>query len=129
MAVYDVLIIGGGPAGLTAGIYAARADLKAAMLERLMPGGQVATTDWVENYPGFEEGVSGADLTQKMDKQARRFGLEIISAMVEKTELKKDPKIVVRTNAKMKIATIISSRVKPSSDSALATGWRYPLFI
>ena len=62
MDVYDVLIIGGGPAGLTVGIYAGRAQLKVAMIERLMPGGQVATTDWVENYPGFEEGISGIDL-------------------------------------------------------------------
>ncbi|RKY75683.1 thioredoxin-disulfide reductase [candidate division KSB1 bacterium] len=82
MTDYDLLILGGGPAGLTAGIYAGRALLKVAMLEKLVPGGQVAQTDWIENYPGFEDGVAGFDLVQKMDKQARRFGLEVMSAEV-----------------------------------------------
>lgn len=107
MTVYDVLIIGGGPAGLTAGLYAARADLKTVMLERLMPGGQVAATDWVENYPGFEEGVSGADLTQKMEKQARRFGLEIISEMIDKADLRQDPKLIHAGERKYKGRTVI----------------------
>ncbi|HHS12732.1 MAG TPA: thioredoxin-disulfide reductase [bacterium] len=107
MSVYDVLIVGGGPAGLTAGLYAARADLKTAMLERLMPGGQVAATDWVENYPGFVEGISGADLTQKMEKQARRFGLEIISVMIDKADLHKNPKIIHAGENKYEGRTVI----------------------
>ncbi|MDR0897178.1 MAG: FAD-dependent oxidoreductase, partial [Oscillospiraceae bacterium] len=71
----DVIIIGGGPAGLTAGLYAARAGLNALLLERLMAGGQVALTSRVENYPGFPEGVDGPDLCMKMEEQAVRAGL------------------------------------------------------
>ena len=74
---YDLVIIGGGPEGLTAGLYAARARLKTVLIERMVPGGQVLVTDWVENYPGFPEGISGIDLVQKMAEQAKRFGLEI----------------------------------------------------
>lgn len=75
---YELIIVGGGPAGLTAGIYATRAKLKTVLLERLNVGGLVATTDWVENYPGFPEGISGAELTKKMEEQALKFGLNII---------------------------------------------------
>lgn len=77
MSIYDVVIIGGGPAGLAAGLYASRAALKTMLLERGMPGGQAATTDNIENYPGFPEGIPGPDLMMKMDEQARRFGLEV----------------------------------------------------
>jgi len=77
---YDLVIIGGGPAGLTAGLYAARARLKARLVEKLSPGGQVLTTNWVENYPGFPEGVSGFELVDKMRQQAERFDLEITSS-------------------------------------------------
>lgn len=76
--LYDLIIVGGGPAGLTAGIYATRAKLNTILLERLNVGGLVATTDWVENYPGFPEGISGAELTKKMEEQALKFGLNII---------------------------------------------------
>ncbi|NIM99067.1 MAG: thioredoxin-disulfide reductase [candidate division Zixibacteria bacterium] len=76
--LYELIIVGGGPAGLTAGIYATRAKLNTILLERLDVGGLVATTDWVENYPGFPEGISGADLTKKMEEQASKFGLNII---------------------------------------------------
>ncbi len=74
---YDLVIIGGGPAGLTAGLYASRARLNVIMLEKVVPGGQVITTDWIENYPGFPEGLSGTDLVQKMTEQAKRFDLAI----------------------------------------------------
>jgi thioredoxin reductase (NADPH) len=77
--IYDLIIIGGGPAGLTAGIYATRGRLSTLLLDKLAPGGLVATTEWVENYPGFPEGISGADLMKKMEEQAQKFGLEIIS--------------------------------------------------
>lgn len=80
--MYDVIIIGGGPAGLTAGLYTSRARLKTLLVEKGFTGGQVMTTEWVENYPGFEEGVSGAELSQKMEKQATRFGLEIAQGSV-----------------------------------------------
>ncbi|MEJ2025684.1 MAG: thioredoxin-disulfide reductase [Deltaproteobacteria bacterium] len=86
---YDLVIIGGGPAGLTAGLYAARARLKVVLLEKLMPGGQVATTDWIENYPGFPEGLIGADLVMKMTEQAKRFDLPIESKEVQSLDLSK----------------------------------------
>lgn len=82
----DVIIIGGGPAGLAAGIYAARAVLKTVLLEKGMPGGLVANTDFIENYPGFPEGLSGAELAMQMQNQAVRFGLEIKSTSVEAIE-------------------------------------------
>ncbi|MFO7890956.1 MAG: thioredoxin-disulfide reductase [bacterium] len=97
MKSYDILILGGGPAGLTAGIYTSRAQLKVGLLEKLMPGGQVAVTEWVENYPGFEEGIAGPELMQRMEKQARKFGLEIMTGTVTEIELNGDIK-KVKTN-------------------------------
>ncbi len=79
---FDLVIIGGGPAGLTAGIYAGRARLCAVMLEKLIHGGQMMTTDVVENYPGFPEGITGFELSDRMRKQAERFGLLIKDAEV-----------------------------------------------
>ena len=79
---YDLIIIGGGPAGLTAGIYAGRARLCALLLEKLIHGGQMMTTDLVENYPGFPEGITGFELSDRMRKQAERFKLLIKTAEV-----------------------------------------------
>ena len=73
---YDLIIAGGGPAGLTAGLYAARARLRVLLVEKMTPGGQAATTFQIENYPGFAQGISGPDLAQAMEDQAKRFGLE-----------------------------------------------------
>lgn len=81
-ADFDLVIIGGGPAGLTAGLYAARARMNAVMIEKVVPGGQVITTDWIENYPGFPEGISGGDLVAKLTEHAKRFNLEIESGTV-----------------------------------------------
>jgi thioredoxin reductase (NADPH) len=74
--MYDVVIIGGGPAGMSAGIYAARARLNTVVLEKLLPGGQAAVTDFIENYPGFPEGIAGPDLVAKMQEQAEKFGCQ-----------------------------------------------------
>ncbi len=73
----DLVIIGGGPAGLTSGIYACRARLRTLLLEKVSPGGQVLVTDFVENYPGFPEGLAGYELIDKMVAQAKRFDLKI----------------------------------------------------
>lgn len=81
---YDIAILGAGPAGLTAGLYAGRGGLKAAIIEKMMPGGLVANTERIDNYPGFPEGISGYELAQKMEQQAKKFGAEIISAQAEK---------------------------------------------
>ena len=75
--LFDLVIIGGGPAGLTAGIYGARAGLSTLILEKLSPGGQVVTTDILENYPGFVEPIGGFELIDRMVEQATKFGVEI----------------------------------------------------
>ena len=76
---YQLIILGGGPAGLTAGIYAARNKLPTLLIEKIMPGGLIAMSEWVENYPGFPEGISGLDLGEKIQKQAEKFGLEVLN--------------------------------------------------
>ncbi len=78
----DLLILGGGPAGLTAGMYAARARIPVLLVERGLPGGQVAATELVDNYPGFGEPIYGVDLAQRMEAQAKKFGLEILQAEI-----------------------------------------------
>ncbi len=86
-AQYDLTIIGGGPAGLTAGLYAARSQLNVVLLEKGSLGGQVLTTEWVENYPGFPEGIGGTELMERMRDQAVRFGLQIQQANVTGVDL------------------------------------------
>ena len=87
METVDIAIIGGGPAGLTAALYAARARAKTLVFETALPGGQIVTTDWVENYPGFPEGLSGAELAELMHRQAERFGAEFRTfASIERIE-------------------------------------------
>lgn len=85
--VYDVLVLGGGPGGYTAAMYAARAGLRVAVLERLAPGGQMALTHQVDNYPGFDEGVDGFTLGMKMQQGAERFGAETIYGEVQSVDL------------------------------------------
>jgi len=86
-ADYDLVIIGGGPAGLTAGIYASRARLNVLLLEKTAPGGQVLITDWIENYPGFPKGISGYDLVTKMAEQTKHFGLKLETSEVLSLDL------------------------------------------
>ena len=85
---YDVVIIGGGPAGLTAGLYTSRARLQTLLVENALFGGQMTTTELIENYPGFPQGVSGDELSRFMEEQAKRFGMETISDEVVEIELK-----------------------------------------
>jgi thioredoxin reductase (NADPH) len=88
---YRVVIIGSGPAGLTAALYAARANLNPVVIRGLDPGGLIAKTDEVENYPGFPDAINGFDLAQKMEAQAARFGTNFIDGLVEKVELTERP--------------------------------------
>ena len=85
--VYDVLVIGGGPGGYTAALYAARANLSVMVLEKLTPGGQMGTTDVIDNYPGFPEGVGGFELALQMQKGAQRFGAQTQLSEVISVEL------------------------------------------
>lgn len=92
--VYDMIIIGGGPGGYTAALYAARAGFSTLVLEKLSPGGQMALTHEIDNYPGFEDGIDGFSLGEKMQKQALRFGVENQFAEVKSADLTKTPKTI-----------------------------------
>lgn len=94
MKTYDVLIVGGGPGGYAAALYAARSGLSTAVLEKLSAGGQMATTSQIDNYPGFPDGVDGFELGQQMERQARKYGAETIYGEVTGVELQSDPKLV-----------------------------------
>jgi thioredoxin reductase (NADPH) len=104
---YDLVIIGAGPAGLTAGIYAARARMNVLLLEKAVPGGQIIVTDWIENYPGFPEGISGFDLAEKMKLQAEEMGLKIETAEVHSLKLAKDKKEVVLADRTISTKSLI----------------------
>lgn len=104
---YDLVIIGGGPAGLTAGLYAARARLNVILIEKIVPGGQVLTTDWIENYPGFPEGISGPDLIQKMTEQVKKFDLNIESNEVFSLDLSEPVKKIKLSDRTITSHTII----------------------
>ena len=88
---HKVIILGSGPAGLTAAVYAARANLQPVLIHGPLPGGQLTTTTDVENYPGFPEGVMGPDLMQAMEQQAKRFGTEIIVDTISEANLQSQP--------------------------------------
>jgi len=104
---YDTIIIGGGPAGLSAAIYGARGRLKTAMFESLIVGGQINVTSEVENYPGFEEALAGIDLTDRMRKQAERFGAEVHYAEVTAVGLEGLCKIVETGEGSFRAKSII----------------------
>ena len=92
--VYDMVIIGGGPSGYTAALYAARAGLKTVVLEKLSAGGQMALTHKIDNYPGFPQGIDGFELAEAMQQQAESFGAETEYAEVEKLDLQAQPKMI-----------------------------------
>jgi len=113
--LYDVIVIGAGPGGLTAAIYLARGGLKTIILEKFSPGGQVITTTQVENYPGFPEGIYGSELIAKIEKQVRLLGVEIKTPFEVKQIIdKKDKKIVKGETEELEAKALI-----------IATGARY----
>jgi len=106
--IYDAIIIGGGPAGLTAGIYLSRARMDTLLIEKALPGGQAILTEIIENYPGFPHGITGPELMQKMEEQAVRFGLKIEYGEVAEIKTKEDKvKIVKINNQEYRTLTII----------------------
>jgi len=103
----DLIIIGAGPAGLTAGLYAARSRLRTILFEGRTLGGQILTTDFVENYPGFPEGISGFELAEKMKLQAEKFGLEIQNQEVVRLECFPKKNIVVTDKQSLESKAVI----------------------
>ena len=112
--VYDMVIIGGGPGGYTAALYAARAGLDVIVLEKLSAGGQMALTEQIDNYPGFEEGIDGFFLADKMQQQAERFGAKSELAEVYAVDLAADPKVIDSSEGKFYAKSVaISTGANP----------------
>jgi len=112
---HKVVIIGSGPAGLTAALYAARANLEPLVIRGLQPGGLIATTSEVENYPGFVDGIGGFELAEAMEKQAARFGTTYLDTMATKVEVDQRP-FVIHTDSGQIVtadAIIISTGASP----------------
>lgn len=105
--IYDVVIIGGGPGGYSAALYCARSGMSVLVLEKLSPGGQMATTGQVDNYPGFEDGIDGFELGEKMKKGADRFGAETAFDEVIRVDLKAEPKKITTTGGEILTKTVV----------------------
>ena len=115
-ALYDIIIVGGGPAGLTAGIYASRARLKTLLVEKIALGGQVNNSEKIENYPGFDDSISGVQLVQQLEKQAKGFGLRVEIGTVKEVSLIDNHTKKVKVNDRELLckALIISTGSEPN---------------
>lgn len=110
MEKIDCLIIGSGPAGYTAAIYASRANLNPVLYEGIQPGGQLTTTTEIENFPGFPEGITGAELMEKMRSQAERFGADIRTGIVTEVDFSEDThKVIIDGEKKLEAKCVIIS--------------------
>ena len=114
METRDLVIVGAGPAGLTAALYAARAAIDTVLIERGMPGGQAATTEQIENYPGFPGGISGSELSIKMAEQVKEFGCEIVYSDVENIEREENAFRIKHLNGEIIAkSVIVATGAKP----------------
>jgi len=104
---YEVIIIGGGPAGLTAGLYASRARLNSLLIEKGLIGGQIVNAEQVENYPGFPDGISGSEIGELMHRQAAKYGLKTLLAEVSGIELQEAQKVVRTTDGNFVAKAVI----------------------
>ena len=118
MNIYDAIVIGAGPAGLTAGIYLSRAGISTLILEKITPGGQAALTETIENYPGFPESIGGFELIKKMEEQTKKFG-----AIIENEEV---VKIDVSKNLKCKSFEVLTNKDKYNSLSIIISTGSQP---
>jgi thioredoxin reductase (NADPH) len=115
--VFDIIVVGGGPAGHTAAQYAARAEKKVLVLERMLSGGQIASSEMLANYPGFPEGINGMEFGQLLEKQTRGFGAQVAMEDVEKVTLQQNKLFNVKTlkNDYSAGAVIVASGASPRS--------------
>ena len=125
--IFDMIVVGGGPGGYTAALYAARAGLDTLVLEKLSAGGQMALTEEVDNYPGFEEGIDGFTLGEKMQRQAERFGARTEYAQVERMDLAPSPKVLETSEGTFLAKTVVlatgaNPRALGLPDEAALTG-------
>ena len=107
--IYDMVIIGGGPGGYTAALYAARAGFSTLLLEKLSPGGQMALSHQIDNYPGFPDGIDGFSLAENMQRQAERFGARTELAQVFSADLKASPKVIETSEGTFHAKTVVLS--------------------
>ncbi len=114
--IHKMVIVGGGPGGLTAGLYASRARMDTLLIEKGAAGGQVLVTNWIDNYPGFPDGISGMELAEKMEAQALRFGLKTRTANVSSMELLGEVKKVILEDSEeiLSQTVVIATGARPN---------------